>query len=344
MSHSYPKTLKTIIALLLLCSIPGSILAGEIHEGQGASKIAAVQAANRAALAAAKTKDTGWKPARLQDVIRNKDGTWTARADSANHKSSLGGGGYRLPGDALPQFDDVTPKAAENQDSSIFEQEALIAGNWSGKRSFVPNGHYWSNGSLRGTWAIVDSDVVLTFGNPHSPDFETQMPKKTLRLKLSADKTELTGQEVVQGTPQDVLMKREADGRKHLHYAVVYERWGKDISKARVVVDKVEESGGIRALMEKSLAHQVQSSFQTLNDTWVIKVIPDSVHAVIYSFEMNAGRTLGIAVAEGVTQEKAESNMESQLQRFGRKNASIIRTWPPPFIPQPSAPGILFVK
>jgi hypothetical protein len=75
------------VTLLLLVTVA---FAGEIHEGYGASKTAAVYAANQAAREAAREKDTCWVPAKMGECKRDADGYWTCYASSANHRGSCG--------------------------------------------------------------------------------------------------------------------------------------------------------------------------------------------------------------------------------------------------------------
>ena len=84
-------------AVLIVCAIGATITAaaaGEIHEGYGTNKIAAVAQANEFAEAAAESKGTCWRPAKMEACKQDKDGYWTAYAESANHSGSCGKDGY----------------------------------------------------------------------------------------------------------------------------------------------------------------------------------------------------------------------------------------------------------
>jgi len=82
---------KLLICLsLLLAAAQG--LAGEIHYGNGLSRESACENAERRARRAALSKNTCYEQCEVRDCKKEDDGSFTCKADSANHRGSCGGG------------------------------------------------------------------------------------------------------------------------------------------------------------------------------------------------------------------------------------------------------------
>jgi hypothetical protein len=113
-----------------------------------------------------------------------------------------------------------------------------------------------------------------------------------------------------------------------LFFAALYEKAGKGVSVARVVVDKVELSDGKESLLESQFRRQIKSQYKSSYNTWCIHVVPTTSAAIVYSFTMDNGRVKGIDVVEGSSQAAAERNMELRARNFNRKNLEVIKRWP----------------
>jgi hypothetical protein len=343
--HFRPNSLpRWLVALLIPFTLTARSVGGEIHRATGGSKIEAMEKANRAANEAAKGKNTGWKPARLQDVVQNPDGTWTARANSANHRGSLRDGGYCEPTDSLPSFKDATPQTPPAASQLPVEEEPEkikppIIGLW--KFELEPESREGQKGTLHfredgtvemqrqwfrrnkptstvykenGIWRIDGSNVTCIYRAGTSIEGRQEW-------KLSGNGRELSP--TYKGDRRVLTPSKQ----KYLFFAAIYER-SKDRSHARIVEDRVDELEDLEAAVEANFRKEIQAKHQTSNHTWVIHVIPDSTQAIVYSFKMDGGKTEGVAVAEGSTQEEAERRMEGQLKNFLRTDAVILRRWP----------------
>ncbi len=361
----YPL-LKALVILVVvgLCRVAS---AGEIHQGRGSTKFAAMKQANIAAREAAQRKETGWRPAKLHETRQNPDGSWRARAESANHEGSLARGGYLMPNDPLPSFDDEpvqdqtpnpTPSPFLTQSPTRFTTEydsepesepadSAIVGLWQRgmwKVELRPNGivHNPPNNpgesGAYGTWKKIGSEVHVFYRDRLNyvltPAGDEEMSSKRMHdgeLRPSGSWRRVGGVPTsTSGSPPDpVGADRRSSKHNYLLFAAIFERSG-DRSQAKIVEDKVEEREGSEAAIEADFSKLVQSRYQTSFNTWVIHVIPQTTYAVIYSYTMDGGRTKGIAVAEGESREQAEGNMQSQTRRFNRSNVEVVRWWPNP--------------
>jgi hypothetical protein len=88
---------KAILTAFAIGATITAAAAGEVHEGYGTTKIDAIAQANEFAEAKAESKGTCWKPAKMEACKQDKDGYWTAYAESANHSGSCGKDGYIKP-------------------------------------------------------------------------------------------------------------------------------------------------------------------------------------------------------------------------------------------------------
>jgi hypothetical protein len=77
-----------VMAIIVLMSGFSIAFFGEKHSGNGPTKGAAAEIAERKAKAAADKKGTCITEADLDKCKEEKDGTWTCYAYSANHKGS----------------------------------------------------------------------------------------------------------------------------------------------------------------------------------------------------------------------------------------------------------------
>ena len=84
------KNLMSILLLVGVVTFSSFAYAyfGEKHSGNGSTKEIAARNAEARAQRAADKKGTCITEAKLEDCIKEEDGTWTCYANSANHKGS----------------------------------------------------------------------------------------------------------------------------------------------------------------------------------------------------------------------------------------------------------------
>ena len=82
---------KKAVGLTLLLSMSLLAFAGERFSGNASTKEGAAEAAERRAARAAKAKGTCYTVAKLEECIKESDGSWTCYSSIANHKGSCDG-------------------------------------------------------------------------------------------------------------------------------------------------------------------------------------------------------------------------------------------------------------
>ena len=85
------KSTKTAVGLTLMLFMSLIAYAGEKFSGNGSTKEAAAEAAEKRAARAAKAKGTCYTVSKLEDCIKESDGSWTCYSSIANHKGSCDG-------------------------------------------------------------------------------------------------------------------------------------------------------------------------------------------------------------------------------------------------------------
>ncbi|GAB3310096.1 hypothetical protein [Hymenobacter tenuis] len=85
------KITKTAFGLTLMLGMSLLAYAGEQFSGNGPTKEAAADAAERRAAKAAKARGTCYSVAKLEDCVKESDGSWTCYSSVANHKGSCDG-------------------------------------------------------------------------------------------------------------------------------------------------------------------------------------------------------------------------------------------------------------
>lgn len=321
---------------VLILALTAISRGGELHVGKGASREAAIDAANSMANAAAKKKSTGWKPARAEKAIQNVDGSWTAQADSANEKGSLARGGYLPPTDSLPKSSPAPQKPPEKEGTSNPVLGAwrfdITWQDWSLKNFQTHLFYFKDDGDVAVKWGIQSNglsgrwDTDTYKWRSKGTEIEiTKGGKREFGFNISEGGKELT---YVKDEENSLRVRMTREKMKYLSFAAIYER-NDQFSNARVVVDKVEMLEGNPAALREELRKEVESKYVTSNLTWVIHRIPETTFAVIYRFTRDNGKIKGIAVAEGATEAAARAKMESDLEIFARKDAEIVRKWPP---------------
>lgn len=309
---------------------------GELHVAKGASREAAIDAANSAANAAARKKSTGWKPARAESAKQNGDGSWTAQADSANEKGSLARGGYLLPTDTLPKSSPAPQKSPEKEGISN-----PVLGAWRFDNT-------WKDWSLKEIQTHLyffndDGDVAVKWGvqsNGRSGRWNTDTykwrsngtvieitkdGKRHIGFNISEEGKELTYIKDVESGHR-VRMTREK--LNYLFFAAICEGGGNERKRPKVVVDEVREETNSAFGFERELNREVRTKYQSTDNIWVVHVVPESACAIIYSFTWLGNKGDGIAVARGASMEEAERDMEKQIEVNIRKDPKELRRWP----------------